>query len=92
MMPSFGERYRAWRDSKGVSNYLVWKRTGIAESALSNMEKGNYNPSDEVLAQIASVPELELTLDDLKAWKAIDRYGEAALRRAIEYLESQEPS
>lgn len=79
LMATFGERYKALREAKGVSNYKVWKQTGIAQSNLTNMEKGLYTPSPEVLKRIASIPELEIDVKTLQIWQLADKASEMGM-------------
>lgn len=80
---SFGEKLRQWRQLKGVSTWTIEKQLGIAASNLINIEKGRRPASDDVLNKLASLKELDISLDRLKAWQALSEYGLEALRDGL---------
>lgn len=51
-MPSY-EKYAAIRDKKGVSDYQVWKDTGIATATLSDWKNGISKPKTDKLKILA---------------------------------------
>ena len=51
-MPSY-EKYAAIRDLKGITDYQVWKDTGIATATLSDWKNGISMPKQEKLQKIA---------------------------------------
>ena len=83
----FGERFRQWREAKGVSGWMMEKQINFSRFNLSSMEAGRYTPSDEVLKEIASISELELTFSKLRAWKALDEYTIEELQEALREIE-----
>lgn len=52
-MPSY-EKYAAIRDKKGVSDYQVWKDTGIATATLSDWKNGISKPKTDKLMILAN--------------------------------------
>jgi len=51
---SIKDRYISLRDEKGVTNYVVSEKTGIQNSALGRLEKGQVkNPSEKTIAALA---------------------------------------
>lgn len=52
-MPSY-EKYAAIRDRKGISDYQVWKDTGIATATLSDWKNGNSKPKTDKLLILAN--------------------------------------
>lgn len=52
-MPSY-EKYAAIRDKKGVSDYQVWKDTGIATATLSDWKNGISKPKVDKLRILAN--------------------------------------
>ena len=87
-MMRFGQKFKTWREQKHVSNYLIEQRTGVKRSNLTNLEKGIYRPSDEVLQKLASIPELGISFNQLKVWKAMDDYGPDILIQAAKEIEA----
>ena len=51
-MPSY-KKYSAIRDKKGVSDYQVWKDTGIATATLSDWKNGISKPKTDKLKILA---------------------------------------
>jgi hypothetical protein len=54
-------------------HFSLWKRSE---------EEGGRFPTWTEIEKIATLPELELPLDQLKAWKAIDEYGKEIIQLA----------
>jgi transcriptional regulator with XRE-family HTH domain len=79
----FGKRFRQWRETRKVSGWAIEKAIGLSRSNISSMEAGRYIPSDEVLQDIASIPELKLPFVRLRAWKALDDYTLEELEAAL---------
>ncbi|MCL1658077.1 helix-turn-helix transcriptional regulator [Elizabethkingia miricola] len=51
---SIKDRYISLRDEKGVTNYTVSEKTGIHNSALGRLEKGQVkNPNEKTIAALA---------------------------------------
>lgn len=72
-MEEFGKKFKAWRESKGVSQTDIRKAAGIAESNLSNFESGRRSISPDILKKIAMIPDLEISYETLMAWNRLDR-------------------
>lgn len=51
-MPSY-EKYASIRDARGVSDYQVWKDTGIATATLSDWKNGISKPKADKLKILA---------------------------------------
>ena len=51
-MPSY-EKYASIRDARGVSDYQVWKDTGIATATLSDQKNGISKPKADKLKILA---------------------------------------
>ena len=51
-MPVY-EKYAAIRDEKGVTDYQVWKDTGIATATLSDWKNGISKPKTDKLKILA---------------------------------------
>ena len=58
-----GDRLRAWRTFRGLTQYDVESRAGLAHNALSRIEKGLVSPKLETLEKIASA--MDLTIEEL---------------------------
>ena len=52
-MPSYS-KYAAIRDAKGISDYQVWKDTGIATATLSDWKNGISKPKTDKLIVLAN--------------------------------------
>lgn len=88
LMSKFGQTFKAWRESKGVTGWMLEKYVGVKDfrMAVSNIENGRRNPSDGFLEKIAGVPELSISLETLKGWRAADEYSKEALIEALNTL------
>lgn len=51
-MPSY-EKYAVLRKEKGITDYQVWKDTGIATATLSDWKNGISKPKTDKLKKIA---------------------------------------
>lgn len=51
-MPSY-QKYADLRNKKGISDYQVWKDTGIATATLSDWKNGISKPKADKLKKIA---------------------------------------
>nr|DAK54040.1 MAG TPA: Repressor protein CI [Caudoviricetes sp.] len=60
-MPSY-EKYASIRDAKGVSDYQVWKDTGIATATLSDWKNGISKPKTDKLKILADY--FKVSIDD----------------------------
>lgn len=54
------ERYAAFRDERGMTDYAVSKNIGIAQSTLSDWKSGLYTPKLDKLIKIAKLFGLSL--------------------------------
>lgn len=64
--------------------YRLHFLAGIGTSQFSLWKSGTRRPSDGDLQKLAAVPQLGLSLNRLKGWRAIDEYGPEAILSAIE--------
>ena len=56
----FAARFKARRKELMLTQKAVFEKTGIAISYISNLEKGEVNPSLEIMASLARALEVEL--------------------------------
>ena len=101
----FGQKLKAWRITKGVSAYMIEKQTGVSRANLSSIEAGRRPASDAVLKKLAALPQLEITYEALRLWKAESSFPEIANETQmleanekrfgpnlfVEYLKTQTP-
>lgn len=83
---TFGQKLKAWREAREISGWKIEKRTGIPRQNLSNIENGKRSPSEDVIQKLAALPELQLTENTLRAWIAIDTFGQDVLLEALKEL------
>lgn len=86
VMFTFGERLRAWRESKGFTLYRLQKLTGTAQPNLTSIEKNRRGASPDVKEQLVAVEGLGLTMDRLKAWERLDGASREELKIIKEEL------
>lgn len=71
----FGSQLRKWRESQGLSGNKLAQLTGILQGTLAGIELGRRPPSDANLEAIAAVPEMNIAIDRLMAWRDLDKIG-----------------
>lgn len=81
----FGQRLREHREARGILSAAAAKAVKLQPSNYSAIENGRRDPQDDFLQELASVPELGLTYDELRTWADLDRLGEAGLKRLKTY-------
>src|SRR5689334_12558667 len=60
---ALGQRLKAWRDFRGLTQAEVERRGGLAHNALSRIETGGVSPKLGTLERIAAA--LELSVEEL---------------------------
>lgn len=83
----FVDRFKSWKATLGLTNYGIEKRTGYSRANLTNLEKGLIGPSDELLEKLASIPEYDISIKELMAWRAMDEYGPETIEQALKVVE-----
>jgi transcriptional regulator with XRE-family HTH domain len=73
----FGQQLREWREQRGLSGNKLAQLSGLAQSVINGIELGRRPPSDQNLEAIVGVPEMDITLDHLRAWRDADKIGGA---------------
>lgn len=86
MASEFGERLTKAREAAGLSGYKLVQVTGIAQGNLQAIERGRRSPSDANLEALAAVPELGVTLEQLQAWRDLDRIGLEGIERIRKWV------
>jgi transcriptional regulator with XRE-family HTH domain len=62
---------REERERRKLSRYAVWKRCGVSQSMLSLVERGQRNPTMELMLRIADATEADLPLLMQEARKSL---------------------
>ncbi len=75
-MDDFGVNFLKHLRRKNLSSYKVALSLGIDPALLHKIIKGQRRPSNDVLEKLASIPELELSIEQLRQWRAMDEYPE----------------
>jgi len=57
----FATRLKARRKELGLTQAAIYDKTGIAISYISNLEKGDVNPSLDIMASLARALDVDLT-------------------------------
>lgn len=71
---SFREKFRYWREQRGLSISFLSRRSGESESNLRNWEAGRRTPTLPMIKRLSSVPELGLSEGQMLAWKEQDEF------------------
>jgi hypothetical protein len=70
---TFSENLRKRLDGINIKPYRLALLSGLNVQHCYKIVKGERNPSDETLEELASVRELNLTLDELRAWRSLSK-------------------
>ncbi len=87
----FYEKLKGRLLEKGLSFNRLSELSGIARNRFPEWSRSLRVPSDAEIEKLASVEELGLCLEELQAWKIINKYGEDALKKAIEVIKQRNP-
>jgi len=95
-MPFFYDQIKKHLDSLERTFYQLHYAAEIQSGAFSQWKKDRAEPrarrpSDAELQRLASVPWLGIPMETLKAWRAIDEYGDAAIIKAYQTLTQNMP-
>lgn len=83
----FGQRLRTFREAKGISGKRLAELSAIGQGNLFGLEAGKRPPSDANLEALAGVTDLGISLEQLQAWRDLDRIG----LEGVERLRKWEP-
>jgi transcriptional regulator with XRE-family HTH domain len=93
-MSHFYTLFDACLKAKKLTTYRLAKLSPVSPVTLHSIKTGKYGPSDVILSDLAAVPELGLSLETLRAWRALDQYEGLTLaestRLAMALCESPE--
>lgn len=84
-MVTFGEKLRNLRLEKGLTLFALSTASGLRESTIYNIEKGNRPASEDNMRKLASVPALDITYEKLRVWQVLEK----ASKEDLEYLISE---
>lgn len=90
-MSYFSDRLVTHLKAIGASPYVLveWNAAhpeGLSEQYLYALCRGEKTPTQKTLERLASIQNLKLTLDDLKAWNGIDILGPESIKIAAAEL------
>ncbi|HVO81618.1 MAG TPA: helix-turn-helix transcriptional regulator [Terriglobales bacterium] len=84
-----GERIRQWRLARGMNQQQLAEASGLTQSGLYRLEKGQTNPQLTTLQQIASA--LQCSVRELLCGKCdSDSYFAAVVQRVKRIVESED--
>lgn len=83
---SFGKRFKKWRQSQGISAYRIAKLAGVHPSFISNIEANRRPMSEGFMKKLAALPELNITYETLRAWKAQAEYNVHEIHQAYDEM------
>lgn len=75
----FGSRLKLAREAAGLTGNQLAMRCEVPQGTLSALERGVRPPSEANIEALAAARDLRVTLDQLKAWAALDAAGEEGL-------------
>lgn len=63
------------------------KEDRLSEQYVYSLCRGEKSPKIETLQKLAAVPGLRLSVEVLKAWRAVDEYGTSVIKTAFKIVE-----
>lgn len=85
-MPYFYSRLKQIISEKGISFHRLQFLSQVPAPLFSQWKSGKRLPSDNDLEKLARVEELDLSLDRLRAWRALDKEGRGPIEEAVREL------
>lgn len=79
----FAQRLTSHLQMIAMSKYRLSKLSGALESAIINVTNGKRRPTDDLIRKLANVPQLKLSYDTLRAWRALDEWTPNELLLAV---------
>ena len=79
----FAQRLTQHLQMIAMSKYRLSKLSGALESAIINVTNGKRRPTDDLIRKLANVPQLRLSYDTLRAWRALDEWTPNELLLAV---------
>ncbi len=83
---AFGKRFKRRVEERGTTPHAVAMEAGITPSNLYTMISGGRRPSDRDLEKLSAVKKFGTTLDELRAWRALDKVGAEDMDRIRRYV------
>lgn len=88
-MSYFSEKLEHLFKQKGYSAYRLAKATGLHEQHVYKIARGERRPTDEILEKIASISELEVSVNVLKGWRLLDEYSPEEILESIKSIQPE---
>lgn len=85
-MSHFAENLRNYLDSKELSSHRLAMDLGIPPAVMSKVLTGKRKPPKKFIEALAEAAEVQLSLDELKAWKLLDEYSESQILLAAKHM------
>jgi DNA-binding Xre family transcriptional regulator len=89
--PRFAKRLSELLEDRQITLYRLDEDTPLRSSNMSKIKAGTKRPTDEVLEALANYKPLNVRLEDLKGWRALDEVGDDAILSAAKTLMEQNP-
>lgn len=74
-----------------ISFYKLHYMAEIPMAQFTRWKQGTRRPSENEIVKLANTSQLGLRLEVLQAWAIIDKYGEEAVKEAIELVKERDP-
>jgi hypothetical protein len=75
-MPNFSENLMRRLEALSMKPYRLAKLSGLNIQHCYKIVSGDRIPSDETLKKIAAVNELNISLEQLKSWRDLEKCGD----------------
>jgi len=73
----------------GLKKHRILLEAGIDPAQYRAYKRANRALSDDMLDRLGKSEQVHLSIERLKAWKAIDEFGPAVLQEALTVLEEE---
>jgi transcriptional regulator with XRE-family HTH domain len=82
-MSFFSDNLNAHLEHLGITPYRLAMQNQIDPALLNKILNGKRPPSDTILQRLASISELNIDLETLRWWRAMNQYGEPGTVKAM---------
>lgn len=76
----------------GLKKHRVLLEAGIDPAQYRAYKRASRSLSDDMLERLGNSEQVHVSVERLKAWKAIDEFGPKVLQEAIEVLQAEQHS
>jgi hypothetical protein len=75
---------------KGLKKHRILLEAGIDPAQYRAYKRANRVLSDDMLDRLGKSEHVHISIERLKAWKALDKFGASVLREGLKVLQEEE--